>query len=185
MNSKLAGVLGAVVLFAVIVVVVLVAQGGGDEGSGSSVSTDTETKPVIEVPEGEPPTELEINDIVEGEGPEAKAGDQVTVDYVGVSYSTGKEFDASWDSGQPFPLQLGAGMVIPGWDEGLVGMKAGGRRELIIPPDLAYGPAGQPPDIGPDETLIFVVDMREIQPGEAAAGAGAGGAGAGNIQIEP
>ena len=88
-----------------------------------------------------------------GNGPAAKAGDQLTVQYVGVNYADGKQFDASWDRGEPFQFQLGAGMVIPGWDQGLVGMKAGGRRELIIPPDLAYGAQGAPPDIPPNATL--------------------------------
>ena len=82
--------------------------------------------------------------------------------YVGVDYETGKEFDASWDRGQPFPFQLGAGNVIEGWDEGVAGMKVGGRRELIIPPDLAYGKQGSPPAIGPDATLIFVIDLIDV-----------------------
>jgi peptidylprolyl isomerase len=97
-----------------------------------------------------------------GKGKRAKKGDEVTVQYVGVSFSTGQQFDASWDSGQPFPFTLGAGMVIPGWDRGVAGMREGGRRMLTIPPDLAYGTAGSPPAIGPDETLIFVVDMVEV-----------------------
>ncbi len=124
--------------------------------------TDTSTKPAVDVPEGPPPKELETEDIVEGEGEAAKAGDTLTMQYVGVSYSTGQEFDASWDQGQPFIFELGAGDVIEGWDEGLVGMREGGRRQLIIPPDMAYGATGQPPVIGPDETLIFVVDLIEI-----------------------
>src|SRR5687767_5298704 len=90
---------------------------------------DTETKPVIAKPSGDPPTELVKEDIVKGKGKAAKAGDQVTVQYVGVSFSTGEEFDASWDRGEPFPFQLGAGMVIKGWDEGVAGMKVGGRRQ--------------------------------------------------------
>ena len=174
-RGKLIGVLGAVALFAVIVIVVLVGQGGGDdEGGDSGISTDTSTKPVIEVPEGDPPTELEINDIVEGDGAEAQPGDQLTVQYVGVAYSTGEEFDSSWDSGQPFPVTLGAGQVIEGWDQGLEGMKAGGRRELIIPADLAYGEQGSPPAIGPNETLVFVIDLVDVQPGSAAPPGGAG-----------
>ena len=84
--------------------------------------------------------------------------------YVGVNYSNGEEFDSSWSTGQPFEFQLGSGGVIPGWDEGIPGMKVGGRRELIIPPDLAYGQQGRPPDIGPDETLVFVVDLVDVQP---------------------
>jgi len=136
-----------------------------EEASGrdAAISKDTKTKPEIPKPTGEPPTELEQRDIVKGKGEAAKAGDQVTVQYVGVSYSTGEEFDASWDSGQPFPFSLGAGEVIPGWDEGVEGMKVGGRRKLVIPPDLAYGPAGSPPAIGPNETLVFVIDVLDIQ----------------------
>jgi len=122
-------------------------------------------KPTVPPVEGEPPTELVIEDVVKGKGPPAKAGDTLTMQYVGVSWSTNQQFDASWDAGQAFPFQLGAGMVIPGWDEGMVGMRRGGRRLLIIPPDMAYGPAGSPPAIGPNETLIFVVDLERIQKG--------------------
>ncbi|HUR87266.1 MAG TPA: FKBP-type peptidyl-prolyl cis-trans isomerase [Solirubrobacteraceae bacterium] len=128
----------------------------------TTVSKDTSSKPEIPKPAGDPPTKLVTEDIVEGKGNAAKAGDNVTMQYVGVSFSTGEQFDASWDRGQPFPFQLGAGMVIPGWDQGIVGMKPGGRRELVIPPDLAYGPQGQPPAIGPNETLVFVVDLVSI-----------------------
>ena len=114
------------------------------------------------MPEGAPPKELEVRDVEAGTGAEAKAGDEVTVQYVGVNYKSGKEFDASWDRGEPFTFQLGAGMVIPGWDQGVEGMKVGGRRELVIPPELAYGPEGSPPAIGPNETLIFVIDLLEV-----------------------
>jgi peptidylprolyl isomerase len=124
-----------------------------------SISKDLKTKPVIAKPSGKAPSKLVVKDIVKGTGKTAKAGSAVTVQYVGVSYSTGKQFDASWDRGQPFQFQLGAQMVIPGWDQGVAGMKVGGRRELTIPPNLAYGPQGQPPAIGPNETLIFVIDM--------------------------
>ena len=125
---------------------------------------DTSKKPKITVPEGEPPAGLQIEDIVQGDGPTAKSGDNVSVQYVGVSYSTGEQFDASWDTpGQePFTFQLGAGQVIPGWDQGVAGMKVGGRRQLTIPPELAYGESGSPPAIGPNETLIFVVDLIDI-----------------------
>ena len=124
--------------------------------------TDTSTKPTVDVPEGPPPEELKTEDIVKGDGRAARAGDMLAVEYVGVSYATGEEFDSSWDSPEPFVFELGAGNVIEGWDEGLEGMREGGRRQLIIPPDMAYGPAGQPPVIGPDETLVFVVDLVEI-----------------------
>ena len=125
--------------------------------------TDTSVKPVIEKPTGSPPRKLEIEDIVKGKGPGAKPGDTVVVHYVGVSFSNGEEFDASWDAGQPFPVQLGAGQVIPGWEKGLVGLRKGGRRELVIPPEQAYGAAGAPPSIGPNETLVFVIDALDIQ----------------------
>jgi peptidylprolyl isomerase len=125
-------------------------------------TSDTATKPKVTVPSAPPPRKLVVKDLKEGTGPAAKAGDQLTVQYVGVTYANGKQFDASWDRGQPFQFQLGAGMVIPGWDQGLVGMKAGGRRELIIPPDLGYGAQGAPPDIPPNATLIFVIDLEQI-----------------------
>ena len=85
--------------------------------------------------------------------------------YVGVNYADGKQFDASWDNGQPFSFQLGSGQVIKGWDQGIAGMKVGGRRELIVPPDLGYGAQGSPPAIGPNETLVFVVDLLDVQSG--------------------
>ena len=116
-------------------------------------------KPEIDFPGGEPPAELEITDIWEGDGPVASAGDRVTVHYVGVAHSTGEQFDASWDRGEPLSFQLGAGRVIAGWDQGLQGMKVGGRRQLIIPPGLAYGDRGAGNVIAPGETLIFVCDL--------------------------
>ena len=131
------------------------------EQSGSA--TAKKTKPKVTVPKGAPPKKLEIEDLTEGSGAEAKAGDGVTVQYVGVGYESGEEFDASWDRGEPFTFSLGAGEVIPGWDQGVEGMKVGGRRELTIPPDLAYGEAGSPPAIGPEETLIFVVDLLAVE----------------------
>ena len=126
-------------------------------------ATNLKVKPAIPKPQGEPPAELQSEDIVKGKGAVAEAGDKISVQYVGVSWSTGEEFDSSWSRGkEPFSFKLGAGMVIPGWDQGLVGMKVGGRRQLIIPPDLAYGPQGQPPVIGPNETLVFVVDLEKV-----------------------
>jgi peptidylprolyl isomerase len=125
------------------------------------ISTDLKKKPEIARPSGEPPSELYQRDIVTGKGKAAKSGDNVTVQYVGVKFSDGEQFDASWDNGKPFPFQLGQGAVIKGWDEGVAGMKAGGRRLLVIPPDKAYGAQGQG-DIGPNETLMFVVDLEKI-----------------------
>jgi peptidylprolyl isomerase len=138
--------------------------GGGDsttEGE-TAESSATSTKPVVKPPKGPPPKQLEIKDLVEGSGEEAKSGDEVTVDYVGINYRSGKQFDASWDRHESFSFTIGRGEVIPGWDKGVEGMKVGGRRELIIPPDLAYGKTGSPPVIPPNETLIFVIDLREV-----------------------
>ncbi|MCI2418579.1 FKBP-type peptidyl-prolyl cis-trans isomerase [Saccharopolyspora sp. K220] len=116
-------------------------------------------KPEVDPPTGNPPADLEIQDIQIGDGPEATAGTVVDVHYVGVSHSTGAEFDASWNRGQPLRVQLGAGQVIAGWDRGLQGMKVGGRRRLTIPPHLAYGDHGAGDVIKPGETLIFVCDL--------------------------
>jgi len=162
MDRRIVTLISASALLAVIVAVVLIA-GGSDDSSSSADQTDTTVKPTIEAPTDPAPTELVINDSVEGTGPAAKDGDAVSVQYVGALYDTGEEFDASWDRGEPFDLTLGGGTVIAGWDQGLVGMKAGGRRELIIPPDLGYGPQGSPPSIPADATLIFVVDMISIK----------------------
>ncbi|HEY8582442.1 MAG TPA: FKBP-type peptidyl-prolyl cis-trans isomerase [Capillimicrobium sp.] len=132
------------------------AEGGSDPGA------DLTKKPEIEPPSGPAPKRLETNDIVVGDGPAAKAGDLVSVDYVGVLYKNGKEFDASWERGEPIQFQLGVGQVIPGWDQGIEGMKVGGRRELIIPADLAYGAQGAPPTIPPNAALIFVADLKDV-----------------------
>jgi peptidylprolyl isomerase len=132
------------------------------KATSKKISKDLKTKPAIPKPTGKAPKTLVVKDIVKGKGKAAKAGDPITVQYVGVDYKTGEQFDASWDRGQPFQFQLGAQMVIPGWDQGVGGMKVGGRRELIIPPDLAYGPQGQPPAIAPNATLVFVIDLVKI-----------------------
>ncbi|MFD0309705.1 FKBP-type peptidyl-prolyl cis-trans isomerase [Streptomyces sp. NPDC059517] len=116
-------------------------------------------KPEIDFPGGEPPKDLEVKDIWEGDGPVAKAGDTVSVHYVGVAFSTGEEFDASWNRGTPLQFKLGVGQVIAGWDQGVQGMKVGGRRQLVIPSHLAYGDRGAGGRIGPGETLIFVCDL--------------------------
>ncbi|HLM26189.1 MAG TPA: FKBP-type peptidyl-prolyl cis-trans isomerase [Thermoleophilaceae bacterium] len=124
---------------------------------------ELQTKPKVGNPSGPPPKKLETEDIIKGKGATATAGKQLTVNYVGVLFESGKEFDASWERKQPFPFKLGAGMVIPGWDEGLEGMKVGGRRRLTIPPDQAYGEQGSPPTIGPNETLVFVIDLLDVK----------------------
>ncbi|HCT78327.1 MAG TPA: peptidylprolyl isomerase [Micromonosporaceae bacterium] len=123
----------------------------------------TLNKPTIDFPEGAAPSELEIKDIVVGDGDEATAGRQVVVHYVGVAHSTGEEFDASWNRGSPFAFPLGAGRVIAGWDQGVQGMKVGGRRQLTIPAKLGYGDRGAGGAIKPGETLIFVVDLLEVR----------------------
>ncbi len=125
------------------------------------VSGKVGEKPTIEIPDSEPPPTLETEDIVPGQGKEAKAGDTLEVNYVGVLYATGEEFDSSFER-RPFKFELGRGMVIPGWDQGLEGLQEGGRRLLTIPPELAYGEQGAPPVIGPNETLVFVVDLEKI-----------------------
>ena len=119
-------------------------------------------KPEIDFPGGEPPAELEITEVWEGDGAVAKAGDTVAVHYAGVAYSTGEEFDASWNRGAPLEFRLGVGQVIAGWDQGVQGMKVGGRRQLVIPPDLAYGDRGAGHSIAPGETLIFVCDLVSV-----------------------
>ena len=117
--------------------------------------------PTVTVPTGAPPTVLEASDLITGTGPAAKKGDMVSVQYVLVSYATGQVIQSSWTA-SPFSFTLGVGQVIPGWDQGVVGMKAGGRRELVIPPALAYGATGQPPTIPANATLIFIVDCLKI-----------------------
>ncbi|MBB5120625.1 peptidylprolyl isomerase [Streptomyces eurocidicus] len=116
-------------------------------------------KPEIDFPDGPPPADLEIKDIWEGDGAVAEAGQMVKVHYVGVAFSTGEEFDASWNRGTPLQFQLGVGQVITGWDQGVQGMKVGGRRKLVIPAHLAYGDRGAGNAIAPGETLIFVCDL--------------------------
>jgi peptidylprolyl isomerase len=120
-------------------------------------------KPEIDFPDGPPPTDLEVTDLTEGSGPEATAGSTVSVHYVGVAHSTGEEFDASYNRGAPLDFRLGVGQVIAGWDQGVQGMKVGGRRKLVIPPHLGYGDRGAGGVIKPGETLIFVVDLLGVR----------------------
>ncbi len=140
------------------------ADSGGETTSAANSASPAEvgkTKPEVVV-SGGPVQTLEKNDLVVGTGKEAKAGDEITVEYVGVGQKTKKEFDTSW-GGEPLVFGLGSGLVITGWEEGIPGMKVGGRRELVIPGEMAYGPEGSPPEIGPNETLIFVVDMLAVE----------------------
>jgi peptidylprolyl isomerase len=148
-------------LTAALVLGILIANSGSSDSDAGEL-TDLSAKPSIEAPSTPPPKELVKRDIVKGKGAEAKVGDTVKLQYVGVVYETGEEFDATWDRGQPFTFQLGSGGVIPGWQEGIPGMRVGGRRELIIPPNLAYGAQGSPPAIPPNATLIFVIDLLSV-----------------------
>jgi cyclophilin family peptidyl-prolyl cis-trans isomerase/FKBP-type peptidyl-prolyl cis-trans isomerase len=134
----------------------------GDPAATSAPVETSPDKPGVSIPD-ELPTELVITDLVEGEGEAAEEGDTVTVDYVGVRSADGTEFDNSYDRGQPFTVTLGAGQVIPGWDQGLVGVKVGGRRQLDIPADLAYGDSGAGGVIQPGDALTFVVDVVDIE----------------------
>jgi peptidylprolyl isomerase len=121
-----------------------------------------ENKPSITIPNEAPPTQLSIVDDVVGTGDEATKGRNVSVHYVGVAWSNGKQFDASWDRNEPFDFRLGAGQVIQGWDEGVAGMKVGGRRTLTVPPDMGYGSRGAGGVIKGGETLVFVVDLLNV-----------------------
>lgn len=121
------------------------------------------TKPEIDFPGAEPPTELVSEDVSVGDGAEAQAGDQIQAHYVGVAWSSGEEFDASWNRGAPLDFQVGVGQVIPGWDQGILGMKVGGRRKLTIPAHLGYGDRGAGNVIKPGECLIFVVDLVDVR----------------------
>jgi peptidylprolyl isomerase len=124
---------------------------------------DIDKKPRIPKSSGAAPKELKVEDVIVGDGAAAKSGDKVSVQYVGVLYDDNKQFDSSWDRGKkPFELTLGAGQVIAGWDQGLIGMKEGGRRKLTIPPDQAYGAQGQPPTIPANATLVFEIDLQKI-----------------------
>jgi len=125
------------------------------------ISSDMDTKPGVPAPSGAPPRELYFTDVVKGTGPTAVSGERVSVHYVGVSYSTGEQFDSSWDRGETFSFPLGDGRVIPGWDYGVSGMKVGGRRLLVIPPNMGYGSRAVG-SIKPNETLIFVVDLLKL-----------------------
>jgi peptidylprolyl isomerase len=138
---------------------------GADNSAAATVTgmTSVPQKPEIDFPVGDPPTYLDITDITVGDGAEATVGSQVHVHYVGVAFSTGEEFDASYNRGEPLVFPLGAKRVIAGWDMGVAGMKVGGRRKLVIPPHLGYGDRGAGAAIRPGETLIFVVDLMDVR----------------------
>lgn len=175
-SKIIVGLSAAIVVVALIVAVVTKdSDKTGDSSASTSASgssqpvasksTDMKAKPEIPAQKGSPPTGLVTQDIVKGSGQEAKPGDKVTVKYVGVLWEGGTQFDASWDRQPPqdvFQFTIGKGEVIPGWDQGVAGMKVGGRRQLTIPPDLGYGANGSPPTIPPDSTLVFVVDLKKV-----------------------
>ena len=127
------------------------------------MSSHQPEKPEIDFPDSPPPTDLEVTDLSTGDGAEATRGSTVVVHYVGVTHSTGEEFDASYNRGEPLSFRLGVGQVIEGWDRGVTGMKVGGRRKLVIPPHLGYGDRGAGGVIKPGETLIFVVDLVDVR----------------------
>jgi peptidylprolyl isomerase len=131
------------------------------DAAGVEVTGNLGEKPAISLPGGEPPAELVIVDLVEGDGEAATAASRVTTHYVGVSWLQGGQFDASWDRGQP--IAFGLDQVIRGWGEGIPGMRVGGRRLLVIPPDLAYGEASPTPAIAPNDTLVFVIDLVGVE----------------------
>jgi peptidylprolyl isomerase len=154
----------------------LASCGGSDPERESSESATANTvtsesraptkEPKVTIPEGPPPTRLVVRDLREGDGTAAEVGDELTVEYVGYDYKSGYQFDTHahrWGRGEPAVFELGAGDVIPGWDKGVEGMKVGGLRELIIPPDLAYGNVNPPPEVGPNETVIFVVELLGVK----------------------
>jgi len=138
------------------------APSGASDTKTTTEQEQTMSKPTVSVPTGAAPTTLVQTDLVVGTGAEATKGKTVKVHYVGVHYTDGSQFDASWDRGEAFSFRLGGGQVIAGWDQGVEGMKVGGRRQLVIPGSLAYGARGFPPVIQPNETLVFVVDLLEV-----------------------
>jgi len=162
MDRRVIGLIVAGGILAVVVAVILIGRGGGSSSDTSKADITVPNGPTVKLPTGPAPTQLVVKDLKTGTGAEAKSGDQVSVQYIGVLYDTGSKFDSSYDHGQPFSFKLGGGQVIQGWDQGVAGMKVGGRRELIIPPGLAYGAQGQPPTIPPNATLVFVIDLVKV-----------------------
>jgi FKBP-type peptidyl-prolyl cis-trans isomerase len=151
--------IAALIAAAVVVIVVMaLVSAGGDDGTSSAAPGECDESPQT-LDSG-----LVVEDLECGDGEEAQRGDLVTVHYTG-TLENGRKFDSSKDRGEPFPLRLGAGMVIPGWEEGLPGMRAGGTRRLTIPPELGYGEAGRPPEIPPNSTLVFEIELLEVEKG--------------------
>jgi FKBP-type peptidyl-prolyl cis-trans isomerase len=163
MDRRIIGLLAAGGVLVVVVAIILIGRSGssGDETTTKADIT-VPNGPTVKLPTESPPTHLVVKDLKTGTGAAAQPGDQVSVQYVGVLYNDGSKFDSSYDRGQPFSFKLSSGQVIQGWDQGVAGMKEGGLRELIIPPDLAYGAQGQPPSIPPNATLVFVINLVKV-----------------------
>jgi peptidylprolyl isomerase len=160
MDRRVIGLIAAAGILVVVVVVILLGRSGGSSDDTTTRADITVPNgPTVKLPSGAIPSHLVVKDLKTGTGAEAKPGDQVSVQYVGVLFDNGQQFDSSYSRGQPFSFKLGSGQVIQGWDQGVPGMKVGGRRELIIPADLAYGAQGQPPSIPPNAALVFVIDL--------------------------
>ena len=164
----------ALVLLSVVGVTACSRATSDEEATPDAVQPgDLATKPdlvtVLPDDRGDPPTQLETEDLVEGVGEQAQPGDRLTVDFVGASWTSGQQFDATWDRGQPYSFTLGRGEVIEGWDRGLAGMREGGRRVLVIPPELAYGDRGAAAGIEPGETVVFIVDLVDVAEGPGVA----------------
>lgn len=156
-----------ILLLAILVAIGLIVGDEDSRSASNAVAADVgKTKPQVQLPKAPPPTKLEMTDLVDGTGAEAKAGDEVTVHYVLLLQKNGKEVDSSW-SGEPFSYELGGGSATAGWEQGIEGMREGGRRELTVPASLSYDKAGLPPAIGPDEALVSVIDLLKVKPASA------------------
>jgi peptidylprolyl isomerase len=164
MDRRVIGLLAAGGILAVVVIVILVGR-SGDSGSDNASKTPIKVPngPEVQIPSGPAPTSLVKKDLKVGTGAEAKSGDKVSVQYIGVLYDNGTKFDASYDRGQPFSFQLGGGQVIPGWDQGVAGMKVGGTRTLVVPSELGYGARGAGGVIPPNATLLFDVELLGVK----------------------
>jgi peptidylprolyl isomerase len=158
----------AVVVVVVVALMALISALGGDDGGDEedaapeTTTTTAPDKPDVTIPETPPPTELQTTDLVVGDGPEAQEGSAVEVHYVGKAFSNGQEFDSSYER-EAFAFTLGEPGIIDGWHQGIAGMREGGRRQLVVPPELGYGEQGDPPDIGPNDTLVFVIDLVSVE----------------------
>jgi peptidylprolyl isomerase len=166
---------GALLTIALCAALAIAGCGGGDSSSSSGDTGEASavewsppgkfgTEPEIVAPGGTAPKQLKTKDLIAGDGAEARTGDEISVQYSGANFKTGEEFDSSWSrNAEPFTFTLGEGLVVAGWEQGIVGMKVGGRRELIVPSRLGYGVGGSPPVIPPNEALVFIVDLIAVR----------------------